>query len=473
MIAVARATGTVLAVNRPDEQRRAEIAERIAAWSPPDHDPDGAQQAFVRQVVAQAAPRTGSEARNTLSYCGAYVAWLTQAGHPLDAATAFGDELVGTYRAQLLAGRPKGSIDAICSHLRRLAPGVGLGGTTRRPGQEAPSPALSEAEPEAVLRAEVAGTIASYKPTRVADDRWAAVAAVVRQAVAAACPERPQRAADLLRSCAYLAAWVDAERRPVRIDTVLDGATIEAFIAVLARAGLVKRSLGTFSSNLHALREANGLPLRVEQLELGRDRAKAPYDSDEVDAIFRQAARVPSTARRRHAKAALALIFGAGVKPGLCGWLPPQSIIEQDGVVVVRSVRPERWDDRLTYDEDQLAAALGFEGAVRPERIRSVVALDSYAETLVAARDAALAAGDQLLLGGTSSRRNRRFSQLMKPHGQGPWVVEVDSKRAQLTWLAEAAAPLAAQLGDVTALRKLAGERSVLDHIARRLAQAS
>lgn len=460
------------AVNRQDDQRGAEISGRIAAWSPPGDNLDGTQQAFVRMVVAEAVPRTDKEARTVLSYCGDYVVWLTQSGHALDVGTVFAEEFVSTYRTQALARRPKGTADAICSHLRRLAPGVGLGGTTRKLVQ-APAPvvsALAEAPP--ALSAAVAETITSYRPTRVAEDRWAAVAPMVRQAVTAASPARAQRAEDLLRCCAYLAAWVESKHRPVRIDTVLDGATIEAFSAVLARAGVTKRSLATFSSNLHALREANGLPLLVERLQLGRARAKAPYEADEVDAIFRQAARIPTAARRRHAHAGLALSFGAGVKPGVCGWLPPESIIEQDGLVLVRSVHPERWDDRLAYDEDQLADALGYGAAVPPERARSVVVLDRYADVLLAVRKAAVDAGDRLLLGGTAQRRNGRFCQLMRPGRDSKWVVEVDSKRAQLTWLAEAAAPLAAQLGGAAALRRLAFEHSVLDHIARHLEQS-
>lgn len=167
-------------------------------------------------------------------------------------------------------------------------------------------------------------------------------------------------------------------------------------------------------------------------------------------------------------------MFGAGTGPGACGWLPPESIIEADGLVVVRGVLPERWDDRLDHDEDQLASALGFDtGAVPAERVRRVVALDSYAEALLAARQAAIAAGDRLLLGGTTSRRGGRFSQLMKPNAQSAWAVEVDSKRAQLTWLAEAITPLAARLGGVSALRKLADEHNVLDHVARQLERPS
>lgn len=61
----------------------------------------------------------------------------------------------------------------------------------------------------------------------------------------------------------------------------------------------------------------------------------------------------------------------------------------------------------------------------------------------------------------------------MKPHGPGPWAIDIDSKRAQLTWLAEAAAPLAARLGTVAALTNLANERTVLDHIARQLSEQS
>lgn len=194
VIAVGETGGTVPAVNRQDDQRGAEISGRIAAWSPPGDNLDGTQQAFVRMVVAEAVPRTDKEARTVLSYCGDYVVWLTQSGHALDVGTVFAEEFVSTYRTQALARRPKGTADAICSHLRRLAPGVGLGGTTRKLVQ-APAPvvsALAEAPP--ALSAAVAETITSYRPTRVAEDRWAAVAPMVRQAVTAASPARAQRA---------------------------------------------------------------------------------------------------------------------------------------------------------------------------------------------------------------------------------------------------------------------------------------
>lgn len=387
------------------------IDERIAAWQPAhlEHGDPDQHLAFVRAVVADALPRTDREARSALTYCSDYTQWLSRRQHQLNAATAFTDELVADYRDEMLSGRPKGTADAICSHLRRFDPTIGLAGTTRKNGHakataQQPEPpgvaAATELEPVELSPATEAA-ILSFEPTTLDGDRWNAVADVVRQAVTNARPDREQRARDLLRSFAYLAAWADHEHRPIRIDALLDGTTIEAFIAVVAAAGMPNRSVGTFSSNLHALREANGLPLTVTRRQVRRDSAKHPYDSDQVEAFFRQARRIPSSARRRHAHAALVLIFGAGVKPGVCGWLPPGSIIDRGDQVLVRAVRPERWNDRLSYDDTRLAAALGLDGAgVAPERIRSVVALDNYAEALRQVRHAAEKAGDSLSSGG-------------------------------------------------------------------------
>lgn len=412
----------------------------IATWSPND-DADDAVVDIARAAVATAKPRTRTEARNALRYAVTYLTHRHDHGETIAPEAAFASDAVDHYRRHDLTGAT-GTKAAVASHLKRLHPAVGFAGTTRTTNVDkravtrpAPRPVV---EPVTGPNPAVATTIDSWAPTNMHPERWDRIAGVCRHAVTAANPTRPSRARDLLRSASYLAAFTDARHRPLRIDVVFAAATIEHFIAVYAN-GITTRSAATHASNLHALRDAVGLPLDVERRRYPVDRS-GPYDSADIDDLYRQATHLPTEGRRRQATAALDVVFGAGATPTEAVAVRPADVAtDADGNVTVT-----------------LADV-------------TVPVLADHAATLAGAASAAAANGDRYLLGGRDGSRRNRFNQLFGANELGRWGIDVDSTRARYTWLVTAVNDPAygtfADFVTVARLRSLTVLDQLLPHI--------
>jgi hypothetical protein len=394
------------------------ITERIAGWRPADLpsgvDPDWV--VFVRDAVAAAGPRSDTETRNALRWCAEYVTAALHSEMALNPATLFAADRVDAYRATLSA--PTGTKDAMASILKRLHPSVGLAGTTRgrasatATGQQTKSPVVVlPGGRRPTLTVEVVEAIDTFVPTLLAAELWAPIQTLVREAVRAVAPASVQRARTLCRDMAYLTAWLLCQHRMLAPAVILKAATIEEFLGVLLSNGRPPRSVASYASNLHAVREAHGLPLDVTRRAFQAASPKAPYNMAEVDRFYEQVARIPSRGRRRNATAALNLMFGAGAFPAEAASVAPADVQRSpDGVKVAL-----------------------------PGRDVPVTVLPAYADVVDAAAAAARAARERFLLGGSAMRRDNRLNQIFR--GSGPrWRVTVDSRRARATWLVEVVA---------------------------------
>lgn len=437
----------------PTASATAAVEAHIARWD--DAGPADVELIeFVQTAVRLAAPRSVAEARTCLNYCSKYARWQRSTGRHLAYDTAFNRADIDQFLAEALPEDTKrGTRDAMRSHLLRLAPGVGLAGTTRPQLPKAtltlvPSPADPDAD-------EIAATIAAWAPDRVAPEVWEQVADVVRHAVVAAAPERVGRAKDLMRAAAYLAGWVAHQNRPLRPDVVFSAATIEGFVALIA-AEWPTRSAATVASNLHALREALGYPLDRARLEFPRSQAKLPYSSDEVAAIYARARVIPSSGRRRYVLSALDLVFGTGLTGATAGLVEPGWLLDTPAGLLLRipaTAGPARRSPaRQALDADM--------GATAPP-LREVLVLDEHADRLTANRDRAVRAGDTYMLGGTTTRRSGRYSTLMAP--SRTFSVGADATRARLTWALAIVRLVAAHAGGLDDLRRVVANGLVLD----------
>jgi hypothetical protein len=415
----------------------AEAAAVIDAW-PGDAAVPDAVAGWVRGVVRRAVPRTRREARNVLRWCGEYAQWRTRSQLALD-DSAFGEAEVAKFVAVEYGLSPKGTRDAVTSHLRRLAPDRGF-----TPPSAPSAPGSVEPAAPVSVPSEVLAAMDGWVPARLAESRWLEVSDCVRSAVLAARPQRPGRATDLLRAASYLAGWVAYKGRPVRTDVVFSAATIEAFIGVVVDVWPLS-SVRTVAANLHHLRDAVGLPLDVERRRFSRDEVRVPYTVDEVNGMYRQAAAIPTARRRRHVGCGLDLLFGAGLTGADAGRARPEHVIVIDGRVRVQ----------YSPGDDLGVSRLGL----LPE-VRDVVVLPGFADRLVVHRDAAVAAGEEFLLGGSGDRRDRRFSNLLAVN-DSQFSVEVDAYRARLTWSVRVARLLCAG-GDFADVWRVFTNRDVI-----------
>ncbi len=432
-----------------DPRERPEDRRQPATWAPVGYTgsvsdlPDSIW--FVRRVVTNAVPRTSEEASVGLRRCWQFVTWALAEGLTLDDTTLFAAGNVTRFK-QTIKG-PTMTRNAVGSILRRLDPDLGFAGTTRKPTDK-PKRWTENADVRQIgerrlpLAADVAAVIERYVPARLPAERWEPIAELVRQVVTITCPASQRRAKTLLREVAYLAAWVHGEHRPMVPTVVLAGRTIEDFLDVLTAGRLPVRTVASFASNLHAVREAFGIPLKVTRRQFPAAAEKDPYNTFEIDRVFALATRIPTRNRRRHATAALDLMFGVGAKPNEVAEIEPDHVNDTCGIVSVTLTHP----------------------------VRTVEVLPDYVAGIRAAVAGARAAGDRFLVGGAAEVRSKRLLSLLDGKA---WKVDVDTRRTRATWIVEASATPGfyahvLDLLEATGLRTLARINELLPHIAAR-----
>ncbi len=427
---------------------QAEISERISQWRPDTgmKSPTPNWVLFVRESVAAAGPRDHAEARNALRWCAGLVEAAVAAGMPLEASALFGAGSVTAYLETLSV--PKGTKAGMSSLLRRLHPDVGCAGTTRVASAAPTDTAVSDTAMHLVERTQVAvspnvaAEIDRFVPTLLPPELWSRINGVVRSIVRDSAPISPERAVTLVRDVAYLTAWMHTEHRVLVPATILKAASIEAFLDVLVANGRGQRSVASYASNLHAVRDAHGLPLDVVRRHFTKPTAKEPYNAAEIDALYEQAARIPTADRRRHATTCLDLMFGIGAKPTEAGLVRPDDVTKIGAAV-----------------------AVNVSG-------QSVEVLPAYADSIAKAAALVRAKGGTFLIGGAATTVGGRSSALFFGKGKR-WQVTADSRRARATWLVEIAARLdrAGGLpGLLGAARLTTMQRfdELMDHIAAR-----
>ncbi|HLI72634.1 MAG TPA: hypothetical protein VKU86_02055 [Acidimicrobiales bacterium] len=200
-----------------------------------------------------------------------------------------------------------------------------------------------------------------------------------------------------------LVRWATSEGLPLDRESILDPATVERFCQV-ALAG--DRSRATFRSDL---RRMGPLLTRVAPWEprpapMAVRKVAPPYTDAEVRHLRADVAHQPTPARRRGARALVALGLGAGLDGRWVGRVEASDVGRRRGVVEVR---------------------------VGPPAPRSVVVESEWEEEIL---ELAATAGTQFLIGGHSQNKNR-VSTLAKRFVRPTDHPRLSTPRLRSTWL--------------------------------------
>jgi hypothetical protein len=173
-----------------------------------------------------------------------------------------------------------------------------------------------------------------------------------------------------------LASWATSQGIPLEREAVLDPDTVERFCEL----GLSNdRSRATFRSDLRRMGPllTRSAPWQPRSRAMATRNVAPPYTCSEVELLRADAASQPTEARRRGARALLALGLGAGLDGRWVAHLEARSVTRRGGVVEVHVGEPA------------------------PRRV--VVRAEWEDEVM----DLARTAGSDFLIGGRSEARNR------------------------------------------------------------------
>jgi hypothetical protein len=215
----------------------------------------------------------------------------------------------------------------------------------------------------------------SYQPRRINWDVWLAVRPFVVQCAAALGLRDGASARRSVRVLASLAAWAAGECLPLDVEVVLDPDTVERFVAV----GLTDaRSRATYRAVLRRVgpRLTRRAPWEAKAATVARRQVALPYTVEEIRDLRDDALAQPTAGRVRAARALLALGAGAGL----------------DG----------RWVARVTARDVTPGDAVTARVGEPTERVLPVLA--EWEDEVI---DLAASAGDEFLVGGHSTTRNR------------------------------------------------------------------
>ena len=211
-------------------------------------------------------------------------------------------------------------------------------------------------------------------------------------------------AARVVRTLARLTAWCVEQGVVLDPEVVLDPDTVERFVAQGLRD---ERSRSTYRAVLRRLgpRLTQRAPWEPRPAAISRRQVAPPYTPSELTGLCIDAEHQPTPARLRAANALLALGAGAGLDGRWIARVGAADVTTQEDVVVIRVGEPAariipvlaRWEDEV---------------------LRS-----------------AATAGEEFLVGGRSTARNRAGSlaaSLVVAHGHPKF----SASRLRATWLA-------------------------------------
>lgn len=291
---------------------------------------------------------------------------------------------------------------------------------------------------------ELAGWLSSYRPQRLDAETWATIHPFVVE-----CVERLGLAGGasgirVVRVLTRLASW--AVREELRLDTevVLDPDTVERFVAHGLRD---ERSRATYRAVLRRVgpRLTRRAPWEPRAPSVARRQVAVPYTAGELGQLCADADLQPTGARRRAAVALLALGAGAGLDGRWLARVAAGDVVTEKSVTLIH---------------------VGEPGA----RIVPVLARWEKQVLRLAAT-----AGDEFLIGGRSTSRNRAgqlAASLVVPHGhprpsasrlRSTWLVAHLTMGTRLPELAQAAG-----LAGVTVLSDLLAYVPALDEVEAR-----
>jgi len=223
---------------------------------------------------------------------------------------------------------------------------------------------------------EIRRRIEGYVPRALPATEWAAIRSFVIPALRASKPVGLAAMERNARVLTLIGGWCLKQGIPLGVETVLDPDTVERFCTT----GLEKTpSRRSYRATLRALgRDLTKVAPWEPKPEPMPPRAVAvPYTAMELATLWEDAGRQSTTSRRRAAKALVALGAGAGL----------------DG----------RWV-RTVRGSDVARDGLVIKVTVGPPSSRSVPVLAEWEDEIVAL---AAEAGDEYLVGGTTTHRNR------------------------------------------------------------------
>jgi hypothetical protein len=416
----------------------------VGQWWPKGLDstlPPSDAVTFSRRIVAAAQPTDPAQAAQALAFCYRYALWHLENGRSLDEDRLFDPVEIDAYLAGPLATSPKGTRNPTRSTLRSLAPGSHLPSVRRRPAVNRPPaspgqpgrpadtdtltgrPAAQLADQSSTTLADqVTAIIDHYAPGRIEPTRFERVAGLVRSAIKLFDPQQPKRAQDGVLWASYLACWVDAARRPLRVDVVFHPDTVEDFVKTLLAQGAKRRSAATIAALLRGISAAVHPTLKAQSpVTIGRAHSRGPYDLTQLDALLATANRLGTAKRRRYTRAIIAIGLATGASGTECASVRPCDVVEVSGQLAGPLCGP-------------LHVTLRGEGAEGEELARVVVALEAYADLLRDVVTEAVRAKDAWLIGGGLSRRNRA-SWIISDIGASAWGVPLLPSRLRETYL--------------------------------------
>jgi hypothetical protein len=200
-----------------------------------------------------------------------------------------------------------------------------------------------------------------------------------------------------------IALWATSQGIPLEREAVLDPDTVERFCQ-LSLAD--ERSRATFRSDLRRMGPllTHSAPWQPRPHAMATRNVAPPYNNSEVDLLRADAANKPTEARRRGARALLALGLGAGLDGRWVARVEARSVTRRGGVVEIRVGEPAP---------------------------RRVVVLAEWEDEVI---DLARTAGSDYLIGGRSEARNRvadLSKRLVRPAGHP----RLSPGRLRSTWL--------------------------------------
>ena len=242
-----------------------------------------------------------------------------------------------------------------------------------------------------------------YRPQRINAGIWRVIRPFVIGCAERLALDESPNGLRTARVLALLAEWCVSEGLDVDLEIVLDPATVERFVAVGLKGN---RSQSTYRAVLRRVgplltRHAGWEPTPATYGRLG---TALPYSPSELRALKAAAGSQPTRARRRAARAILALGAGAGLDGRWVAQITPSEVIADRNGVAIQVGAPEA-------------------------RLVPVLA-EWHAEVL----DVTATAGTAFLVGGTSTSRNRAsalVSYLVVGHGQPKFSMS----RLRSTWL--------------------------------------
>jgi hypothetical protein len=248
-----------------------------------------------------------------------------------------------------------------------------------------------------------AGWLAHYQPQGLRASTWASVRPFVVSCAEDLGLDEGPAALRKVRVLAKLAGWALGEGLPLDVEVVLDPDAVERFITSGVSEG---RSRATYRSELRRVGPllTQRAPWEPRTRAVARRQVAPPYAACELRQLCSHVAAQPTPGRLRAAKALLALGAGAGLDGRWLARVRAQDVFATPRAVLVRVTEPAA---------------------------RAVPVLAEWEQELLELR---ATAGDQYLVGGYSTARNRAGSlaaSLVVPTG----CPKFSASRLRSTWL--------------------------------------